>query len=371
LKRTLILGLSLIVSFISYSQIIADHTIVDKYDDIPQYYIDQVKKMWVSYAGESHSLGVRSGLLALEALDPKYAVNVRESGTPDPYTTVNLRFSRATWGDYSHATGWIYEYGEEDWFTSEQAISRTKAGITYSNHNGFDLSAIGFGWCWDTNIFYDFEFLKYINATLDYIAYCSDSIPTKVFFTTGTTDIYNGQTGYYKYLGYEQIRNSVKADPSRILFDYADILCYDDDGTPNTTTWDGHTYPWITATNGTPDEVAHISNAGALRLAKAMWWMLARMAGWNGITTDITENESTGTMNVVLDYNSDEIRINISDNWLNGQINLYNTYGSLVENKIIMSNLCTFSKSTLTTGIYIIIANKSNLIETKKILIVR
>ncbi len=29
-------------------QIIADHTVVDKYDDIPEYYIEEVKKMVLS-----------------------------------------------------------------------------------------------------------------------------------------------------------------------------------------------------------------------------------------------------------------------------------------------------------------------------------
>jgi hypothetical protein len=28
--------------------------------------------------------------------------------------------------------------------------------------------------------------------------------------------------------------------------------------------------------------VGHISAAGALRLGKAIWWMLARIAGWDG-----------------------------------------------------------------------------------------
>jgi len=36
--------------------------VVDKYDDIPQYYIDEVKKMLVDIAGESHSAGYRNGM---------------------------------------------------------------------------------------------------------------------------------------------------------------------------------------------------------------------------------------------------------------------------------------------------------------------
>ncbi len=40
--------------------------------------------------------------------------------------------------------------------------------------------------------------------------------------------------------------------------------------------------------------IGHISNAGALRLAKAMWWMLARMAGWDGGTIYYTCNRDNG-----------------------------------------------------------------------------
>ena len=42
--------------------IIADHTAVDQYDDIPQEYIDKVKTMWLDVPGESHSSGYRKGL---------------------------------------------------------------------------------------------------------------------------------------------------------------------------------------------------------------------------------------------------------------------------------------------------------------------
>jgi len=169
------------LSSIPAGQIIADHNVVDKYDDIPQYYINEIKKMWVSYAGESHSGATRAGLLSLALLSSAYSVSIVETGAPDAYTTSHLRFSRATWGDYGHATGWIYSYGEEDWFTSATAISRTKAGFTYCNTHGLELAAIGFGWCYD----YEANFADYIDATQAYVDYCSTyGYKTKVFFTT-------------------------------------------------------------------------------------------------------------------------------------------------------------------------------------------
>jgi hypothetical protein len=323
-------------SIISYGQIVADHTIVDKFDKIPQYYIDQVKKMWLVYAGESHAYGVRLGLGRVQTLDARYAVNATEgipivgtSPEPEAYTTSHLRVSSGTWGDHDNATGWIYWYGEEDWWSNSTAISQTETGISYCNANNLTISAMGFGWCWDamgtgptasadplygcrwwgssvngpsghkawgidagdysitTNLV---NMDTYISVTQGYIDYCTaNDIPTKVFFTTGPVDNYNGnyidENMFQAHLKYEHIRDYIDAHPNTILFDYADILCYDNDGTLTTATWNGNTYPRITSTNLTPGGNAHISAAGELRLGKAMWWMLARMAGWDGSYT--------------------------------------------------------------------------------------
>lgn len=269
-------------SAVNSQQIIADHTVVDRYDDIPQYYIDEVKKMWVVYAGESHTFGVMYGLRNLEAISAVYNVNHIESGTPEAFTASHLRASIAMWGDVNTSSGWIYGYGEEDWYKSTLAKSRTKAGLQYCHDIGPALSAIGFGFCWD---WYTSDFAQYISATDEYIAYCAlKGISTKVFFTTGTVDAMpNTNESYTDYLGYESIRAHVAADPSRILFDYADILCYDDGSeSPSTCTYNGHVYPHITPTNLGAGNIGHIGYAGSVRLAKAMWWMLARIAGWDG-----------------------------------------------------------------------------------------
>jgi len=53
------------ISMILNGQIIADHTVVDRFDDIPQKYIDEVKKMLLIVAGESHTNGYFEGLLLI------------------------------------------------------------------------------------------------------------------------------------------------------------------------------------------------------------------------------------------------------------------------------------------------------------------
>jgi hypothetical protein len=175
------------------------------------------------------------------------------------------------------------------------AISRTKAGISYAFHNGRTIDAIGFGWCWDPygdnvsagtdpvtgNHWYGWSegsstgtdawgiddadnavtgnavnMDNYLEATQEYIDYVADSIPTVVFFTTGPVDSYDGyfsaEARYQGHLKYEHIRNYVAADSTRILFDYADILCHDDNGQVTNDSWNGNTFPTITSTNLTP-----------------------------------------------------------------------------------------------------------------------
>lgn len=315
--------------------IIADHTIVEDYDIIPQQYIDSVKKMWVSIAGESHSLSYRTGLELLEALSATYAVSVTESGTPEAYTADNLRINRATWGDVDNATGWIYNYGEEDWYTNTTAITRTKASLQYCADNGPALTAFGFGWCWDatwTNavggtsdpVFYtrwggasaggpegnliwglddDDEALTsnsvsmrdYITATQSYIDYCTaNNIDTKIIWTTGPIDNESNyainESGYQQFLKYEYIRNHVDSLGTGYLFDFADILSYNDAGQQATTQWTDanstlQTFPIIHSENmETLNANYHFGSNGAIKVAKAMWWMLARMAGWDGTT---------------------------------------------------------------------------------------
>jgi hypothetical protein len=315
--------------------IVADHTVVEKYRDIPQYWIDEVKKMWLNVPGESHSSGYRKGLDFLENLDPRFQVNrTEDNADPEPYTDQHLRVSghRRDNGGY-----WSYGAGEGNWYTNPAGIENIKAHIAYSNTHNLTIAAIGFGWCWDMtwhnepggsidSVYHvhwagsseggpegdlrwgldagdqvltgnSVSMDTYLSATQQYIDFAAaNGFPTKVFFTTGPADGYSGESGYQRHLKHRYIRDYVNSHEG-ILFDYADILQWGDDGTQETETWTDYsntlqTFPKIHSNNmldfggGYTEDGDHIGERGALRLGKAMWWMLARIAGWDGVSAD-------------------------------------------------------------------------------------
>jgi uncharacterized protein YjdB len=293
MKNTLTLVFVLLLSSAGYGQIVADHTVVDKIDDIPQYYIDQVKKMFLSVPGQSHSEGYYTGLLLLQQANPKFAVNVTRSGIPESYTSSHLRAAGAMWGDKDNSSGWQYGIETWDWAGGEPMsytydpvqATRVMSGLSYAYSHNLSISAIGYGFCYN-----EYYWESYITATQAFVDYCAEQgLPTKVFFTTGPVDSHLSladEESYVSSLRWVAIRNHVAQDETRILFDYADILSYNDAGQLQTRTWNGHTYPVIHPDNMTGDvgtwSSGHIGGNGCLRIGKAMWWMLARLAGWDG-----------------------------------------------------------------------------------------
>src|SRR3972149_7220861 len=161
-----VVALILVVSFLPIfepgraagddGRIIADHTVVDLYDDIPQEYIDKVKTMYLNVPGESHAVGYRVGLELLEQLDDRFQViNNGNEQPPPPTDNQSLRVN-----------GWVYlgngGAGEAQWYTwhayddpsdapgnNENVIKNHLDYCDNGTNPGIEISAIGFGWCWD------------------------------------------------------------------------------------------------------------------------------------------------------------------------------------------------------------------------------
>jgi hypothetical protein len=307
--------------------LIIDHSAVEKCGQLSQASIDKVKGMWVNIPGESHSYGYRKGCLLLGSQDARFAAKVQDSGTPEGYTNAYLRISLATWGLY----GWnYYGWGEEHWYTSASAVTAVKQHLVKGNTNNLEMAAMGFGWCWDAtwhnspgggvDPVYQVRWAgssvggpdgdlrwgldaddyaltsnhvcmdTYLEATQQYDDFCkSNGFKTRVFFTTGAIDNETGESAYQRHLKYQRIRNYVQATTNAILFDYADILSWNEANAQYTENWTDyggtvrsyqkiHPDNMIDMNGGYVEDGDHIGERGAVRLAKALWYMLAQIA---------------------------------------------------------------------------------------------
>jgi hypothetical protein len=331
-------------------QIIADHTIVDYWDDIPDRYLDTVKTMLVYFAGQSHAYAHKYGHTLLEAIDADYASNI---AIKEGYTDQYLRVNNNPYNTYVYTDTWwtwrSWDVGEEPAVVKDSI----KNWIQGYYDDGVPFTAIGFGWCvemhssynsWPT---YDEEYPFYwagnapggpdgttskgwglvpldslitnnrVNMT-DYFAAMEEyrdyvetnSIPTKIIFTTGPLQASGGlasMAAYSAQVKHDYIRNYVLADTTRIMFDYADILAYDDGSDiENLATYSyggtDYYYQQETATNIGDGTIGHIGSAGAIRLAKAQWWMLARIAGWDGNVSVYSEQVIDSTATDILTF---------------------------------------------------------------------
>jgi hypothetical protein len=129
----ILLGLALF-SLVNYGQVIADHTVVDLYDDIPQQWINIVKTKLVWIPGMSHGYGYFRGAELLEQLDSRFQVDIwYNSSTPADQSTA-LRLGRP---GLTRETIW----------TSQSQINSVEVGtIQDQSNSGNPFDFIWFGW---------------------------------------------------------------------------------------------------------------------------------------------------------------------------------------------------------------------------------
>lgn len=306
--------------------IIINHTAVDEFDaGIPQYYIDEVKKMFVSQIGESHNRGHLYGLDLVEQSDSNFAVNLDWSGSIESYTDQNLRISRTL----RVGSAWDTLVGEENTWTSPSAIDGINNHLSYLNQTlGEPVDVFGWGWCWDmsrtpASSGVDSEYgvhwygssvgspngnlpwglndadnaLTGNSVNMDTYISAWENIEannpnTLIVYATGPVDHTNyndDEQGYQRYIKNQYIRAYANIN-GKVLFDYADILTHNNLGVQNNISWNGHSYPYIHPDNApvsgdgydVGDGPDHISEEGTLRVGKAFWVMLAKLNGWDG-----------------------------------------------------------------------------------------
>lgn len=306
--------------------LIIDHTAVAQFDNIPQSYIDEVKKRLLILPGESHGGAYGYGLELVESSDSRFDANTNWEGAAESYTDSHLRWNRS----FLDNDTWKNWCGEEDFYTNAAARADTLTGLQTIDSTYTGTIYFGFGWCWDMSWHNGVTAAKdpvykcgwagssvdgpdgdlawgldsgdqsitgnsvSLQTYLDAVDYYNTNAPgIKTIFTTGPVDNEkNTEAGYQRSVKQDKIREYVQTHGG-ILFDYADILCWDytgnhrideswTDGDSTVHHWNGINPDFITSEYDGGHGTCHISQDAVTLIGKALWVMLARDAGWDG-----------------------------------------------------------------------------------------
>ena len=255
--------------------IIIDHTCTDL-RQIPDFWIEQAKALLrVSYGHTSHGSQPITGMEVLEASTPGglYDFNINGAVTPGVLSLAD----QTPEGDL----------GNPDRVTWE---SRTRA---YLGGAGSNRNVVIWSWCGQVSDATQANIQTYLDLMNGLEQDCPD---VTFVYMTGHLD----GTGVEGNLNQrnEEIRQYCR-NHNKVLFDFADIESYDPDGDEflSKYAWDDCSYTcggstcnwadeWCSANASDPlcdsCSCAHSSPLNCNLKARALWWMLARIAGWPG-----------------------------------------------------------------------------------------
>ena len=264
------LALSVFLALIkpAYCAIVVDHTCLEVEADgslveiIPQGYLDQARRLKVLFCHASVGGTIMNGMVGRKGL---------ANENPERYQIGGQQNADATWFDAN--TG-IIDISHTGWPLNGSKI------LGFDNH----IRNLGYGAPLRTNV----AFMKYCyidwqpgtnveqrwneyRITMEALEADFPDI-TFVWWTTAVNTA--GDAGDVRE-AFDNMLREYCINNGKVLFDLADIESHDLQGNP---CYDDIGAEALYA--GYAVDGAHPRDIGQLRLASAMWWLLARIAGW-------------------------------------------------------------------------------------------
>jgi hypothetical protein len=267
-KELSVLGISLAVivgacfgSTIHSDPLIIDHTCADL-SVIPDEWIDSVQaNIRLHYVHASHGAQLTCGLERLEDADAKFSVAIETEYLPTEPGALCV----------------FDKEGDPNGYWLLPGINSTRDVL----HNNPTINVSAFCWCIQLE-YYDGA---YVQSYLDSMEALINEFPHVSFVhMTSQAQGYN-ELGYNRYVNDIIIRDHCIAE-ERVLYDFEDLdsWCYvDGEWDENRWTAGGYDYPfWHEPCWDWNGWCGHAPPEACDQKAEALWWMLAKIAGWMG-----------------------------------------------------------------------------------------